>query len=204
MTNSWRLVALFACLPLCVLACGDDDDATGTNTSGNGGGAGSATAQPLDWDSYCAKEEAQYKACPSTVFLGCQTRCIEPDKGVPARVAAYQQCLLARSCEQLDSDDDCYSTAAFSDLAKAKTLIQACGTLQKQCSDAGTPLLGSSDTCVAVYSELTDPTLTPAVQQCLANHQDCATTAACLKDPMAKLQAEFDQEQACEDQITSK
>ncbi|RYZ17166.1 MAG: hypothetical protein EOO70_02710 [Myxococcaceae bacterium] len=203
MTSLSRHVCLLG-LALSVLACGDDDDDTGSvGGAGNGGGAGAPSGQPLDWDAYCSQEKAQYEACPGAFYEGCATRCASPFyKKSSAQVATYQQCLLARGCDQLDSDDACYVAAAFPDQAQAESKLDTCKSLQTSCQEAGAPLFAGGDFCIVIYSQLVDPALNSAVQQCLASHQDCATTQACLQAPVADLKALADQEQACEEQLT--
>lgn len=199
MTLRTRSLTLLV-LGVALLACGDDDDATGT--TGTGGAAGAtgtggtgATDPSAEWDAFCTKEADQYAAC-NKQYGGCQARCFATTLWVGAPgVEQLKQCLLAQSCDQLDSDDDCY--VALSDIEKA----EACDTILKQCSDAGTPVPMDNELCLAADSKLLAPSLATAIQQCFASHKDCATTQACLKAPVDKIEALTDQSRACRDAL---
>lgn len=153
-------------------------------TGGSGGSAGSGgsnTSNP--WDTYCAAAAQKEMDCGTNSGQTCPSSDCIASVYEASLIQPLADCLLARTCDQLNSDDDCVDQVSFPNgpSADQQAEAQACTAKIQQCEADGFVVAG--DHCGTMIRPLTKQSIRDALKTCFDG--ECSALQSCIDTAIA-------------------
>ncbi len=158
----------------------------GAAASGGTGGSDAGADAALDsgplapWDTYCKAAQQQYAACGFS-WDGCASSACVATVWDAAVLGDYTDCMLARPCSELGSDDECFSSAGGVDGGLSQSVqdkIDTCLAKVTACKSQGVSI--NFDSC-GFAMPMVEPALSDQAMACFSG--PCTGIDACL-DPI--------------------